>query len=199
MTRTAMATPAPKLATYADLDALGDVRAEIVAGEVVLSPSPLAGHSAVQRSVSSFIGGPFHDDDGRGGPGGWWILVEMDVALGKHDVVRPDLSGWRREKLPRPAAKRPIDVVPDWVCEVISPSTAAHDRVRKRALYARSGIAHYWLIDPEARILEALALRDGAWIEVGVHDDTASARIAPFEAVELEVGRLFLPRDSESA
>jgi Uma2 family endonuclease len=115
----------------------------------------------VQRTVSSFIGRPFHDDDGRGGLGGWWIFVEVDVALGRHDIVRPDLSGWRRERLPRPAATRPIEVVPDWVCEVLSPSNAAHDRVKKRALYARAGVAYYWLIDPEARVLDALVLRDG--------------------------------------
>ncbi|HET8936788.1 MAG TPA: Uma2 family endonuclease [Polyangiales bacterium] len=194
-----MTTPPPKLATYADLEALGeDVRAEVMAGEVVFSPSPLPAHSAVQRSISGLIGVPFHDDDGRGGPGGWWILVEMDVALGKHDIVRPDLSGWRRERVPRLADTRPVDVAPDWVCEVISPSNAAYDRVRKRALYARSGIPFYWLIDPRERVLEALALRDGAWVEVSVYDDNASARIAPFEAIKLEVGRLFLPREADA-
>ena len=193
-----MATPAPKLATYADLMALPeDVRAEVLAGEVVASPSPSPRHATVQRTVSRFVGGPFHDDDGRGGPGGWWILVEVDVALGRHDIVRPDLSGWRRERLPRPGATRPIEVVPDWACEVLSPSTAARDRVAKRALYARAGVAHYWLIDPEARVLEALALRDRTWMEIGVYDDSATARIAPFEAIELEVGRLFLPRDAD--
>lgn len=195
-----MATPAPKLATYADLLALPeDVRAEVLAGEVVVSPSPSPRHATVQRTVSRFVGGPFHDDDGRGSPGGWWILVEVDVALGPNDVVRPDLSGWRRERLPRPGATRPIEVVPDWVCEVLSPSTAARDRVAKRALYARAGVAHYWLIDPEARVLEALALRDGVWVEIGAYDDSATVRIAPFDAIELEVGRLFLPRDADES
>lgn len=80
---------------------------------------------------------------------------------------------------------------------MLSPSTAARDRVTKRALYARAGVAHYWLIDPEARVLEALALRDGSWVEFGVYDDTATARIAPFDAIELEGGRLFLPRDAD--
>jgi Uma2 family endonuclease len=92
---------------------------------------------------------------------------------------------------------RPIEVTPDWVCEVLSPTSAARDRVTKRHLYARAGVPYYWLIDPEARVLEALALRDGTWVEVGVYDDTALARIAPFEAIELELARLFLPRDAE--
>ena len=76
-------------------------------------------------------------------------------------------------------------------------TTTARDRVVKRALYARAGVAHYRPIDPEARVLEALALRDGTWMEIGVYDDSATARIAPFEAIELEVGRLFLPRDAD--
>lgn len=192
------AVMASKLATYADLLALPeDVRAEVIAGEIVTSPAALPRHSKVQGAIRGFVGQPFDDDDGRGGPGGWWIFVEVDVALGEHEIVRPDLSGWRRERLPRPGATRPIDVVPDWVCEILSPSTAARDRVTKRALYAKSGVAHYWLIDPEARVLEALALRDGVWVEVGVHDDSATTRIAPFEAIEIELGRLFLPKDAD--
>lgn len=115
----------------------------------------------------------------------------------RFDIVRPDLVGWRRARLPRPGNVWPIDVVPDWVCEVLSPSTAARDRVTKRHLYARAGIPYYWLIDPEARVLEALALRDGVWIEVGVYDDTATARIEPFEAIELAVGRLFFPKEAD--
>ncbi len=193
-----MANPQRTLATYADLLAVpSDMRAEVLAGEVVVSPAPLPRHSKAQGSARRFLGGPFDDDDGRGGPGGWWIFVEVDVALGPNDIVRPDLAGWRRERLPQPGAARPIEVVPDWVCEVLSPSTAARDRFTKRRLYARAGIPYYWLIDPELRGLEALVLRDGVWVELGVYDDTATARIAPFDAIELEIGRLFLPKEAD--
>jgi Uma2 family endonuclease len=193
-----MASPQRELATYADLLALPeDTRAEILGGNMQLSPAPLPRHSKAQGSARRFLGGPFDDDDGRGGPGGWWIFVEVDVMLGPHDVVRPDLAGWRRDRLSQPGLKRPIDVVPDWVCEVLSPSTAARDRVTKRRLYAQAGIPFYWLIDPELRALEALALRDGVWVELGVFDDTATARIAPFDAIELEIGRLFLPKEAD--
>jgi len=189
-----------KLATYEDLRRVSESeRAEILAGEIVVSPAPLPRHSKAQGATRRFIGGPFDDDHGRGGPGGWWIFVEVDVALGPHDIVRPDLSGWRRERLPRPGGERPIHVVPDWVCEVLSRSTAGRDRVAKRALYAKSDIGHYWLIDPEARVLEALELQGGVWIERGVYDDTSTARIPPFDDVELEVGRLFLDRDADDA
>jgi Uma2 family endonuclease len=193
-----MASPQRKLATYADLLALPlDTRAEILGGDVISSPAPLPRHSKAQGSARRFLGGPFDDDDGRGGPGGWWIFVEVDVMLGPHDVVRPDLAGWRRDRLSQPGLKRPIDVVPDWVCEVLSPSTAARDRITKRRLYAQAGIPFYWLIDPELRAVEALALRDGVWVELGVFDDTAITRIAPFEAIELEIGRLFLPKEAD--
>jgi Uma2 family endonuclease len=190
---------AAKLARYEDLLRLDeDVRAEILGGSIVVMPSPRPRHSKPQRALGRFVGGPFDDDDGFGGPGGWWIFIEVDIELGPHDVVRPDLSGWRRARLPEPD-QRPIRVVPNWVCEVISPSTGARDRVTKRQLYARHGVEHYWLVDPVARTLEALALRDGTWMDAGTFDDTATARIAPFQEIELPVGRLFLPRAADAA
>lgn len=194
-----MVDAVPKLATYDDLLRLSeDVRAEIIAGSIVVSPSPRPRHSKSQRALGRFVGGPFDDDDGFGGPGGWWIFLEVDIELSTHDVLRPDLSGWRRTRLPEPD-QRPIRVAPDWVCEVISPSTGARDRVIKRQLYARHGVGHYWILDPVARTLEALELRDGIWHDAGNFDETAVARIAPFEAIELPVGRLFLPRPGDDS
>jgi len=187
---------AGKLATYEDLLALADgQRAEVIGGIMVFPPSPLPRHGRAQRVVGHVIGGAFDDDDGRGGPGGWWILPEVDVQLGPHDIVKPDVAGWRRERLPDPWDVRPIGVVPDWICEVLSPSNVADDRVRKRQLYARFGVAFYWLLDPLARTLEALRLdaASGVWIEIGSYDDASVARVNPFEAIELEVGRFFPP------
>ena len=186
--------PTQQLRTYADLLGLpDDVRAEVINGEILTSPAPLPRHSKAQGAMRRFIGGPYDDDDGHGGPGGWWIFVEVDVQLGPHDVVRPDLAGWRRDRLTHPADRRPIDVVPDWVCEVLSPSTAALDRVTKRDLYARHRIGHYWIVDVHQRTLEAFELVDGRWLLCGNFDDRATARIPPFLAVELPIGRLFLP------
>ena len=181
-------------ATYAELLALPeDARAEVIAGELLASPSPSGRHSRVQRSISRHIGGPFDDDDGRGGPGGWWILIEIDVQFGPHDIVRPDVVGWLRTRLPDPWDDLPITVRPDWICEVTSPSNAAHDRVVKRALYARHGVPHYWIVDPRERVLECLQLQDGAWLELGSWGDDDEVRIAPFAEVALEVSRLFPP------
>ena len=190
-----MADPAVRRATYGDLLALPeDVRAEILDGEITAMPAPRPRHSKPQGAIRRFIGGPFDDDDGFGGPGGWWIFVEVDIGLGD-SVVRPDLAGWRRERLPDPDV-RPITITPDWICEILSESNEARDRVTKRRLYAEYGINQYWIVDPVARTLEAFTLDAGRWVDAGSFDEGATARIPPFEAVELPVGRLFLPRSS---
>lgn len=187
-------TAALRLATYEDLLALDeDVRAEVVRGALVVAPAPLPRHSKVQRALARFIGGAFDDDDGHGGPGGWWVLREVDVRLGRHDIVRPDLAGWRRERLVDPWDLRPIDVVPDWVCEITSPSNARHDRVTKAKLYLEAKVPCLWLVDPDTRVLEALVREGERWVEAGRFTDGDVMRIPPFEAIELEVARLFPP------
>jgi len=189
---------AAKLATYEDLLALPErVRAEVIHGSIVVQPAPLPEHGRAQGSIWRSIGGPFDDDDGRGGPGGWWILLEVDVRLGAHDILRPDVAGWRRDRLPRPWGLRPIDVVPDWVCEILSPSSQSHDRVQKAALYASAGVPFFWIVDPVGRVVEAFQLEhhseQGRWVRLGAWDSGASASIPPFEQVQLEVARIFPP------
>ncbi|MEM7244811.1 MAG: Uma2 family endonuclease [Acidobacteriota bacterium] len=182
-------------ATYDDLLALPEGHpAEIIAGEVVTLPSGRPQHSRSQCWLSGKIGGPFDHDDGQGGPGGWWIFPELDVRFGPHEVVRPDLVGWRRERLPHPHDLRPIDVVPDWTCEILSPSNARHDRVTKREIYARNGVPHYWIVDPEAETLEVLELRDDTWSCLGCFGTSDRVRLPPFHEVELDLSGLFLPR-----
>lgn len=189
-----MSAPAPRLATFADLIALGDSAFhEILGGAVVEKAAPSPEHGLAQRALGRFIGGPFHDDDGRGGPGGWWILTEVEVELAAHEVVRPDLVGWRRYRLPAPWGSRPVRVTPDWVCEVLSPSDERRDRVQKAALYARAGVGRYWLVAPDERFVEAFELKDGSWVRLGAWQDGQRARIRPFEDVELDLSRLFPP------
>lgn len=186
--------PARKRATYEDLLALPEgVHAEIIDGEIRVFPSPLPEHSFAQNVLGSSVGVPFQASDGGRGPGGWWILPEVDVRFESRDTIRPDLAGWRRERLPNPRGIRPIEIPPDWICEIVSPSSMRHDNVVKRALYARSGVQFFWIVDPEARTLAALRLAGQQWLELGVWDDTATVRIPPFDAIEIEVGALFLP------
>jgi Uma2 family endonuclease len=186
---------ARKLATYADLLALPESdRAEILDGTVQMLPAPAARHSRAQGALRRLIGGPYDDDDGAGGPGGWWIFLEVDVELSPHCVVRPDLSGWRRSTLPDPWTSQPIAVVPDWVCEVVSPSSATRDRVTKRRLYLEHLVPWYWLCDPDARTLEVLHRDESRWSEHGVYSDGDRVKLPPFEAVEIDVSRLFIPK-----
>ena len=187
-----MSLPAKKAApsaTYADLVALPEnLVGEILAGELVVSPRPAPRHARAASSAGGLLSGPF--DFGRGGPGGWWILDEPELHLGA-DVVVPDLGGWRRSRMPALPEAAFFELAPDWVCEVLSPSTQRYDRVQKLAIYARVRVAHYWLIDPTARTLEVLRLDGEGYRIVGTHVDDAKVRAEPFDAVELELGLLW--------
>lgn len=190
-----MSDAAPRLATYDDLLALPeDVRAEILDGQIVTAPSPLPEHNWATDALTHLISWPFSHGHGRGGPGGWWIISEVDVQLTANSVVRPDLAGWRRERLAEPSwGTRPIRVIPDWICEVLSPSNAAHDRVTKADLYSSQGVGYLWLVNPAERVLEAFKLTDGLWLRIGSYRDAATVRIPPFDGIEFDVGLLFPP------
>ncbi|MCL4819128.1 MAG: Uma2 family endonuclease [Vicinamibacteria bacterium] len=187
-----MATDPRPGATARDLDATPDDGRiyEILDGRMEAQPRSRPEHGRVEAGLSAGLFGPY--DRGQGGPGGWRLVVEPEVALGTRDVVVPDLAGWCRERLPELPAGR-IEVVPDWTCEVVSPSSRSRDRVRKSDLYLRTGVRHYWIVDPEARTLEALEAREGAWVWLGGWTDGDTARVAPFEAVEIDAGGLFVP------
>lgn len=181
------------MATYADIARLPEgENVEIIGGEIILSPRSRPAHGRVQAGLSWSIGGPF---DFRGDPGGWWIVVEAEVELGSHDVYIPDLAGWQRTRVPRLPEERPVKIVPDWVCEVVSPSTGRLDRVRKAGGYLAAGVPFFWLVDIDARTIEVLANQGGAWLRLGAWGDGDTAGIPPFEAVEIEVGALFPPID----
>lgn len=195
-----MAVPARKRrATYQDvLDAPEHLVAEILDGELELSPRPRPIHSDAIGALTEEVRGRFHRRGGGGGPpGGWIILVEPEVHL-DGDVIVPDVAGWRRERLPAvPRDVAAIDLAPDWVCEVISPSTARIDRVQKRRIYARAGVGHLWHVDPDARTLEAWRLFEGRWLGVGAWGGSEKVRVEPFDAVELLLGRLWGEEDPE--
>ncbi len=178
-----------KRATYDDVLAAPENKvAEILDGELVLSPRPAPRHAVVSSRLGVALGGPF--DRGIGGPGGWWILDEPELHFAQQIVV-PDLAGWQRERLPAMPDEAFFSLAPDWVCEVLSPSTERIDRGRKLRIYAAAGVAHAWLVKPSERMLEVFRLRDGAWTIVAVWGDTDVVRAQPFEAIELELGPLW--------
>ena len=174
-----------KPATYADLEALPEnVVGELIEGVLYVSPRPAAPHTMAATQLASELVGPFNR--GRGGPGGWIILFEPELHLGK-DALVPDLAGWRQERMPEPLRTTAFTLAPDWVCEVLSPSTAALDRSVKLRVYAREGVQHVWLLDPELRTLEVFRLDKGRYTLLVTHTGKARVRAEPFEALELEL------------
>ncbi len=183
--------------TYADIEALPEgMNGEILAGELVVSPRPAPAHANAASVLGFLLGGPFQL--GVGGPGGWWITHEPELSLGidaDYDPVIPDLAGWRLETLPALPDTAQYHVVPDWVCEVISPSTQRHDRVRKLPFYARAGVGHAWLVDPVAQMLEVFELDGAGWRLAGSHGGSDTVRAAPFGAIDLDLSRLWPPTE----
>jgi Uma2 family endonuclease len=176
-------------ATYQDvLDAPPNMVAEIVRGALHLQPRPAPRHAHAHSILQSELGGAF--SRGKGGPGGWWILIEPELHFGG-DVLVPDIGGWRRERMPALPDTAWFELAPDWVCEVLSPGTRRIDLTDKRAIYGEAGVGHLWLVDPLARTLEAFALEGGRWALVASLGDDAEVRVPPFEAVAFPLDALW--------
>ncbi len=175
---------ATKRASEEDFFALPDgVKAELISGEILMAPSALAKHGLLQAKLSTMLD-PYSRKGGPRGPGGWHIIVEVDVRLRHGLIVRPDLAGWRRERMPNLPETIPVDLVPDWICEVVSPSNARHDRIRKRKIYAEFGVQHYWIVDPTEETLEPLQLHEGRWLEQGILGRGDKIQVEPFAQAE---------------
>lgn len=182
--------PLKQGATYDDLRAVPEhFVAEIFDGALYATPRPALPHARAASVLGGTFGHPF--DFGRNGPGGWVILYEPELHFAA-DVLVPDLAGWRRERLPTLPSDAYLTLAPDWVCEVLSPSTEAIDRGQKLRIYAREGVPHAWLVDPLRRTLEVLELEAGSWRERETYEGNANVRARPFEAVELELRTLWI-------
>lgn len=180
---------AARKATYQDvLDAPENQVAEVVDGELFLSPRPARPHTRAASRLGVLLGAAFME--GIGGPGGWEFLVEPELHVGE-DVVVPDVAAWRRENAPSLEHLAYYTETPDWVCEVLSPSNMRLDRAKKLPVYARAGISHAWLVDPSARTIEVFKLVDGLWSLRSVVSDDAKVRAEPFDAFELDLARLW--------
>ena len=183
-----------KPATYADLEALPpNLVGEIIHGVLHAQPRPAPRHAKASTRLASELDGPF--DRGRGGPGGWEILIEPELHLGEHVIV-PDLAGWRRERLPRLPDTAYFEQAPDWVCEILSPSTARLDRADKLPIYAQFGVGHAWYVDPLAKTLEVFALENGRWVLAATVADADPVSAPPFEAHTFALSALW-PLDAD--
>jgi Uma2 family endonuclease len=177
-----------RAATYQDvIDAPPNMVAEIAGGRLHLHPRPASRHARASFRMAGrldpLVGGP---DD----PGGWHFAIEPELHFGS-DVLVPDLAGWRRERMPAYPDAPFFTLAPDWACEILSPSTRRFDVTEKRALYGANGVAHLWLLDPDARTLEAFVLASGAWTLAAAFGDGAEVRAAPFESLAFPLGALW--------
>jgi Uma2 family endonuclease len=175
-------------ATYDDLCEVPDhFVAEMFDGELYASPRPAVPHSHATSVLGTQLGAAFH----RNGAGGWVLLDEPELHFG-NDVLVPDIAGWRRTRMPRAPADAFITLAPDWICEVLSKSTEVLDRGKKLRIYARERVAHAWLVDPLAHTLEVLALDADRRTQVAGYEGDARVRAAPFDAIELHLGALWI-------
>jgi Uma2 family endonuclease len=185
-----MTEPAPKRAVYDDLfDLPENMTGEIVNGELIVTPRPSRKHLYAGSTLGDEIGPPYRS--GRGGPGGWVILDGPEISFGENILV-PDLAGWKKERFPIEEPHNWISVVPDWVCEILSPSTAQVDRTEKMPIYAQHGVLHAWLIDPILKTLEVFRFEPGGWVVLGVYAKSAKVHAEPFSEIELDIGILWL-------
>lgn len=162
--------------------------AEILNGRLVTSPRPAPRQAIAKSSLGAVLVGAFQK--GRGGPGGWWVLKEPELHLGEHVVV-PDVCGWRRDRLSRMPETDWFELPPDWVCEILSPSTARYDRGEKRDIYAAFEVGFLWLLDPDVRNLEAFELEAERWVLLGTFSNDDEVAVAPFADVPFSLSDLW--------
>ena len=178
-----------KRATYEDLLQVPDTMvAEIVDGELVVSPRPAAPHALAGMEITADLAPVFHGKQARSGPGGWWILPEPELHF-DDDVLVPDLAAWRCERMPTVPNVTAFTLAPDWLCEIISPSSVRHDRIAKMRCYAREGVTWAWLVDPIARTLEVFHLDGSHWTVAASHAGDEVAQVEPFAGTELRLCR----------
>lgn len=185
-----MAETARKRATYGDLLAVPDrLVAEIIGGELRTMARPAPRHAWASSRLGERIGGAFNI--GGNGPGGWIILDEPELHLPDGDIVVPDLAGWRADRMLVLPEEAYFETVPDWVCEILSPSTEADDRADKMPIYVAAVVGHAWLVDPLVRTLEVYRRQETRWSLVATHKGDALVRAEPFEELELPLAALW--------
>ena len=186
-----MSEPAQREATYEDLFNIPEnATGEILDGRLHVTPRPSRRHGRTTTVLAVKIVPPYDFGEG-GGPGGWMFLIEPEIGFGK-DLLVPDLAGWKRERFPFGEEQNWISVAPDWVCEVLSPSTGRKDKGLKMPVYARHGVGHIWLIDPLARTLDVYRLENGLWLLLQSNGEDDKVRAEPFGEVDIPLTHLWL-------
>ncbi len=182
-------------ATYADIEALPpNIVGEILFGSLVTHPRPAPRHGAAAYALGGVVGSQYQF--GNSGPGGWVFVVEPEIHFGPHVVV-PDIAGWKLENAAGIAEKAWIETPPDWVCEVLSPSTEKYDRSDKQRIYATYLVGHVWHVNPITKLLEVYERQDKNWLQTHVFKDQETVSAPPFESLTFNLGLLW-PFDQPS-
>ena len=178
-------------ATYQDvIDAPENMVAELIDGELHLMSRPERPHTQAGSMMAAILGPSFMR--GVGGPGGWCIYYEPELHLIRDTrVLVPDLAGWKLETMPEFPESHRDAAMPDWVCEILSPSTGKVDVEVKMPLYAQAGIGHLWLIDPLAKTLQAFELQNGKWAQIADLKDADTVCVPPFDAIDFDLSELW--------
>ncbi len=163
---------------------------EIIAGQLHTQPRPTGPHAVAHSILQIDIGSVYQR--GRGGPGGWWIIDEPELHFVRDTVILvPDIAGWQKGRMPDVPRDHRFEVVPDWICEVLSPATSSKDREVKPPVYADYGVEYAWLVDPAKRTLEAFKRADAAWVEIGQFRDQELVCVAPFQEITITLSDLW--------
>jgi Uma2 family endonuclease len=186
-----MNSTAPKVKSPQEmwLELPDNVVGEIIMGELHVSPRPAPKHATASSALGIEIGGPFQFGK-SGGPGGWWILDEPEIHI-EDSITVPDIAGWKRERMPQIPNEAFFSIAPDWICEVLSPGTAAFDRAKKMPLYAEQGVKHLWLVDPIEKSLEVFENDNARWVLIHTYINDDKVRAVPFDAIEIELSSLW--------
>ncbi len=187
-------------ATIDDLLAIPEDRRwhEIIDGELVEKKAATPGHGRAQWSVARQLGDPFdRKPGGPSRPGGWWFAQDCAITFGPHQIYRPDVVGWRRERVPEMPDRFATDVVPDWICEILS-TNRSNDLVRKYRVYHQSRVSHYWVLDPLDFSLTVYRWQEHGYFVAQRGERGEKIRPEPFDAVEFNVGAFFGDDDDEA-
>lgn len=186
-------------ATTADLLAIPEHERfhELIAGELVPKAAPSAEHGTAQRKLGELVG-PFDHRPGSRWPGGWWLMTEVEVEFETSETYRPDVVGWRRDRVAERPRGNPVRSRPDWIAEILSPTNSGMDRVTKLNAYHRFAVPHYWILDPHEQTLSAFRWTATGYLLVRAAGAGERVRVEPFDAIELDVAEMFGAEPAES-
>ncbi len=184
-------------ATIADLLAIPEAhrRHEIIDGVLVEKEAASGRHGGAQVQIAQRLG-PYNRRPGGRWPGGWWFATEVEIQFADTQVFRPDIAGWRRERMPALPAEAPITLRPDWICEILS-TNKRNDLIKKKRAYHPHQVGHYWVVDPGDETLAAYRWHPDGYVEVLIADREERVRAEPFDAIEFRVAVLFGDDDDE--